>query len=186
MLELFDETTGMLLKAIHFSADKHRNQRRKDQVHSPYINHPIDVAQKLWDTGGIRDPTTLISAVLHDTLEDTVTTQAEISGFFGEQVLAVVLEVTDDKTLPKQVRKRLQIQHAPHISSQAKLVKLADKICNLSDLIFSPPRSWTFERRQRYLLWSEQVVSGLRGTNPALEETFDGFLLTGKQALNIS
>ena len=186
MVPIFNETTGLFLKAIHFSADKHRDQRRKDQSRTPYINHPIGVAQRLWDTGGVRDPTTLISAVLHDTLEDTQTTHEEISTLFGSGVLAIVLEVTDDKSLPKHVRKRLQIEHAPHISTQAKLIKLADKICNLSDLIYSHPRQWSFERRQRYLLWSEKVVSGLRGINPALEQAYDDFLAQGKQIFKIT
>jgi guanosine-3',5'-bis(diphosphate) 3'-pyrophosphohydrolase len=186
MLPIFDETTGLFLKAIHFSADKHRNQRRKDEVHSPYINHPLDVTQRLWDIGEVRDPITLISAVLHDTLEDTQTTPHEICLLFGEEVLSVVLEVTDDKSLPKQARKRLQIEHAPHISNKAKLIKLADKSCNLYDLLFSPPRLWSFERRQRYLLWTEQVVAGLRGTNPALEQTYDEIVMNGKQILKLT
>jgi len=181
----FDEATGLLLNAIHFSANKHRDQRRKDQAHSPYINHPIQVSQMLWQIGGVRDPTTLISAVLHDTLEDTATSPEEIAEMFGVEVLAVVREVSDDKSLPKSVRKRLQIEHAPHISSRAKLIKLADKICNLDDLLESPPRSWTFIRRQRYLLWTEQVVNGLRGTNAALEHQYDELLRSGKQILEI-
>lgn len=185
MLTTFDENTGLLLSAIHFSADKHRDQRRKDRTRSPYINHPIQVSQLLWQTGNVRDPVTLISAVLHDTLEDTNTTPDELANLFGAEILAVVQEVTDDKSLPKQVRKRLQIEHAPHISGRAKLVKLSDKICNLGDLLAAPPRSWPFERRQRYLLWTEQVVNGLRGTNQALEQRYDELLLNGKQILEI-
>ena len=180
-----DESTGLFLKAIHFSADRHRDQRRKDVRHSPYINHPIEVAEKLWEVGGVRDHIPLIAAILHDTLEDTETTPDEIRVLFGEKVLSVVLEVTDDKSLPSQARKQLQIEHAPHISSEAKLVKLADKICNLYDLIHSPPRLWTLGRRQNYLLWTEQVVAGLRGTNPALENHYDELLALGKHILGI-
>jgi len=186
MLSNLDESTGMFLKAIHFSAGKHRDQRRKDEVHSPYINHPIDVARRLWEIGGVRDSTTLVSAMLHDTLEDTQTNPDEIRMLFGEAVLAVVLEVSDDKSLPKQTRKRLQIEHAPHISDRAKLVKLADKSANLFDLIYSPPRAWSFERRQRYLLWTEQVVAGLCGTNLALEKNYDEILANGKQILKLT
>ncbi len=186
MIVDFDDNTGLLLSVIHFSADKHRDQRRKDQTRSPYINHPIQVSQTLWQIGVVRDPIILISAVLHDTLEDTAATPAELSALFGAEVLAVVQEVTDDKSLPKQVRKRLQIEHAPHISSKAKLIKLADKICNLGDLLHSPPKTWSFARRQRYLLWSEQVVKGLRGTNPSLEDHFDNIFNAGKQILAIS
>ena len=186
MQPIFDESTGLFLKAIHFSADKHRDQRRKDKSRSPYINHPIDVTRRLWEIGEVRDPSTLISAVLHDTLEDTQTSPQEISILFGEEVLSIVLEVTDDKSLPKQVRKRLQIEHAVHISNKAKLIKLADKSCNLFDLINSPPRLWSFERRQSYVLWTELVVAGLRGTNSALEQTYDEILKNGKQIFKLT
>jgi (p)ppGpp synthase/HD superfamily hydrolase len=186
MLPNFYESTGIFIQAIHFSAVKHRDQRRKDEARSPYINHPIDVTRRLWETGGVRDSTTLLSALLHDTLEDTQTTPQEIRVLFGEDVLTVVLEVSDDKSLPKQKRKRLQIEHAPHISDRAKLVKLADKSANLYDLLYSPPRAWSFERRQRYLLWTEQVVAGLRGTNLALEQSYDEILANGKQILKLT
>lgn len=185
MPDRFDESTGLFLKAIHFSADKHRDQRRKDLQQSPYINHPIEVAEELWEVGGVRESVPLIAAILHDTLEDTETTPDEISVLFGKKILSVVLEVTDDKSLPKQVRKQLQIEHAPHISSEAKLVKLADKICNLYDLIHSPPRMWNLARKREYLLWTEQVVAGLRGTNPALESHYDELLAEGKRILKI-
>jgi len=183
MPDYFDESTGILLKAIEFSASKHRDQRRKDQPRSPYINHPIRVAQILWEIGGVRDVATLVAAILHDTIEDTETSTDEIRGHFGEEILSLVLEVTDDKSLPKQARKRLQIEHAPRISQKAKLVKLADKICNLDDLLTSPPQRWSFERKRRYLLWTEQVVAGLRGANAALEHKYDMLLLDGKNKL---
>lgn len=180
----FEETTGFLLKAIHFSADKHRDQRRKDVPHSPYINHPVRVADLLWEAG-VRDVATLITAILHDTIEDTETSPAELRTEFGEEVLSLVLEVTDDKALPKAERKRLQIEHAPHISPKAKLVKLSDKICNLDDILHSPPADWPLERRQEYALWTEKVVAGLRGSNPALEKQYDELLAKGKQLLAI-
>ena len=186
MLPLFDESTGLLLKAIQFSASKHRDQRRKDAVQTPYINHPIEVTHRLWEIGGVRDPITLISAILHDTIEDTQTTGDEITAIFGPEILAVVMEVTDDKSLPKEERKLLQIEHADHISYKAKLVKLADKSCNLFDLIQSPPHSWDMERKQQYVLWTEQVVARLRGTNIALEDSYDEILKNGKRILNIS
>lgn len=185
MDKLFDELTGKLLNVIHFSAFKHRDQRRRDQALSPYINHPLEVARLLWEVGGVRDEATLAAALLHDTIEDTDTTSAEIRQAFGEEVLSLVLEVTDDKSLPKMRRKRLQIEHAPHISFKAKLIKLADKISNVHDLLYSPPRRWTFSRKQQYLLWTEQVVAGLRGANPALEQCYDKLLIEGKKLLNL-
>jgi len=181
----FNDSTALLLNAIRFSAYKHRDQRRKDVPRSPYINHPIDVVSTLWEIGGIHDSATLLAAVLHDTIEDTETTPDEIRDLFGEEVLSLVLEVTDDKNLPKQRRKQLQIESAPYISRKAKLIKLADKICNLRDLIQSPPHRWSLKRKQEYALWSEKVVAGLRGSNVALEEKYDAYLQEGKQALGI-
>lgn len=180
-----DNSAGNLLAAIQFAATKHRDQRRKDAAQSPYINHPIQVAQTLWDVGGVRDEATLVAAILHDTIEDTDTTPEEIRSRFGESVLTLVLEVTDDKSLPKLERKRLQIEHAPHLSTGAKLIKLGDKLSNLSDILHTPPADWALERRQEYLTWTLQVVAGLRGTNPALEQKYDETVEAGKQILNI-
>ena len=181
----FSETTGQLLEAIRFSAEKHRNQRRKDRDQTPYINHPIEVTQLLWEVGGVRDIDVLLAAVLHDTVEDTETRPEEISARFGEKVLSFVMEVTDDKSLPKSERKRLQIVNAPQKSFGAKLIKLADKSCNVRNLISMPPEDWSLERRREYLLWTEQVVAGLRGTNAALEEYYDHELTSGKSLLGI-
>ena len=181
----FSENTGLLLKAIRFSASRHRNQRRKDSVKSPYINHPIDVVQLLWEVGGVRDVDVLLAAVLHDTIEDTNTHPDELRDMFGEEVLSIVLEVTDDKSLPKLKRKHLQIETASMKSTKAKLVKLADKCCNVRDLRVLPPENWSMERRREYLLWSEKVVAGLRGTNAALEEYYDHELSIGKTLLGI-
>ena len=115
----------------------------------------------------------LIAAVLHDTLEDTKTTVAELRGKFGKKVASIVMEVTDDKNLRKSVRKRLQIEHAPHLSKRAKLVKLADKICNLRDVVSNPPTKWPLKRRRKYFDWAKSVVDGLRGVHPKLEKLFD-------------
>ncbi len=182
---MMDETTGTLLNALNFAARKHRDQRRRDQPRSPYINHLLEVTRLLWEVGGIHDAATLAAAILHDTLEDTATTPDEIRVIFGEEVLGLVQEVTDNRSLPKQRRKQLQIEHAPHISFKAKLIKLADKISNVHDLIYSPPHRWSLARKQGYLLWSEKVVAGLRGSNPALERRYDEILIEGKQRLNL-
>ncbi len=181
----FSENTGQLLEAIRFAAEKHRNQRRKDSEQSPYINHPIEVTQLLWKIGGVRNSDVLLAAILHDTVEDTDTRPEEIREHFGEGVLSLVMEVTDDKSLPKAKRKRLQIETAGHKSYGAKLIKLADKSCNVRDLVTMPPKDWSLERRQEYLLWTEKVVAGLRGTNAALEEYYDHELASGKMLLGI-
>ncbi len=162
-----------LFDALAFAAHKHRNQRRKDVEASPYINHPIALARVLAVEGGVGDADVLIAAILHDTVEDTRTTPAELKRRFGPKIAAIVMEVTDDKRLRKYVRKRLQIEHAPHLSKAAKLVKLADKICNLRDVADSPPKTWRIARRRTYFDWAKSVVDGLRGAHPRLERAFD-------------
>ncbi|KAM9494318.1 guanosine-3',5'-bis(diphosphate) 3'-pyrophosphohydrolase MESH1 [Clarias gariepinus] len=160
----------LLLDTVNFAAEKHRNQRRKDPDATPYINHPIGVARILSQEGGVTDIEVLQAALLHDTVEDTDTTFEELEATFGSKVARIVQEVTDDKTLPKQERKLLQVEHARHCSHQAKLVKLADKLYNLRDLNRCTPAGWTAERVQEYFVWAAQVVKGLRGTNDVLEE----------------
>ena len=162
-----------LLQAIAFAADKHRDQRRKDANASPYINHPIALANVLANEGGIDDEAVLVAAIMHDTIEDTDTTADELRRLFGKRITDIVLEVTDDKALEKAERKRLQVEHAPHISRRAKLVKLADKICNLRDITHSPPAKWPLKRKQAYFDWAKAVVDGLRGVHPRLERAFD-------------
>nr|XP_020445566.1 guanosine-3',5'-bis(diphosphate) 3'-pyrophosphohydrolase MESH1 isoform X1 [Monopterus albus] len=162
---------ALLLETVNFAADKHRNQRRKDPEGTPYINHPIGVARVLSHEGGITDIEVLQqAALLHDTVEDTDTTPAELEAKFGPIVARIVQEVTDDKRLPKQQRKLLQVEHAAQCSRQAKLVKLADKLYNLRDLNRCTPVGWTAERVQEYFVWASEVVKGLRGTNSVLEE----------------
>src|SRR3990172_294271 len=124
---------GVVLAAMEFAARKHKDQRRKDKDASPYINHPIALANVLWTEGEVRDPEVIAAALLHDTLEDTETTYEELRGQFGAMVDDMVAEVTDTKWLDKKVRKRLQVTKAAKSSRGAKLVKLADKICNLRD-----------------------------------------------------
>jgi GTP diphosphokinase / guanosine-3',5'-bis(diphosphate) 3'-diphosphatase len=166
-------TPAELIDAIAFAAHKHRDQRRKDAHASPYINHPIALARVLAVEGGVDDRLALLGALLHDTIEDTETTADEIAAQFGAEVAAVVLEMTDDKRLPKAERKAAQVAHAPHISRPAQLVKLADKTCNLRDVAASPPVGWDLARRRDYFDWARQVVEGVRGAHPALEAVFD-------------
>jgi GTP diphosphokinase / guanosine-3',5'-bis(diphosphate) 3'-diphosphatase len=167
------DRTGDVLHALQFAAFKHRDQRRKDHAASPYINHPIALANVLWHEGGVREPRVLCAALLHDTVEDTETSAEELQKVFGRAIARVVLEVTDDKLLPKAERKRRQVDHAPHLSRAAKLVKLADKICNLRDIAASPPATWSLRRRRQYFDWAKNVVDGLRGVNRRLEAAFD-------------
>jgi len=165
--------SNCLLKAANFAANKHKLQKRKDKEQTPYINHPLGVAWSLSKEGGVKDVDVLQAAMLHDTVEDTNTTFEELEKKFGGKVASIVKEVTDDKSLPKDERKKLQVAHAPHITKQAKHVKLADKLYNLRDLIRSAPPGWDAKRTQGYFAWAYEVTKGLRGTNIGLEEKLD-------------
>ena len=162
----------LLLKAAHFAAEKHKNQRRKDAQATPYINHPLTLAYILSNEAGITDPTTLVAAVLHDTIEDTETTEAELEHHFGLDVAGIVKELTDDKTLPKLERKMLQIKNGPKKSYKEKLVKFADKIANLRDIATHPPQDWSLARQQEYFDWAMEVIKAMGETHSSLELLF--------------
>lgn len=163
----------VIIKATAFAAAKHRRQRRKDAEASPYINHPIELVDVLVNEAEVDDAIVLTAALLHDTIEDTATTPQELEAVFGAETTGVVLEVTDDTSLPRAERKRAQVEHAPALSRAAKLVKLADKICNLRDMNAFPPKDWPLERRREYFEWAKQVIDGLRGAHAQLEALFD-------------
>jgi (p)ppGpp synthase/HD superfamily hydrolase len=173
---------SLIFSALRFAAERHREQKRKDDK-TPYINHPIEVAETLVSAGGVSDVITIVAAILHDTVEDTATTREELQELFGDDVTKVVLECTDDKSLPKEERKRLQVEHAPHKSPRAKLVKIADKTSNITDITRIPPPSWSLERKVKYLDWAEQVVQGLRGQNKELDAFFDRRLREARDAV---
>jgi len=168
-----EEDLKRLLKALAFAAHKHRDQRRKDVESSPYINHPIALANILCNEGHVTDTNVICAALLHDTVEDTDTTPEELEREFGGEIRAIVMDVTDDKTLEKAERKQRQIEHAAHISEQAKLVKLADKISNLRDVASNPPTDWDLRRRQGYFEWAKAVIDRLRGVHGPMEALFD-------------
>jgi GTP diphosphokinase / guanosine-3',5'-bis(diphosphate) 3'-diphosphatase len=176
MTENLHKVIPLLFKALAFSAKKHTKQRRKDLDQSPYINHPIALANIL-SKRGIVDGNVLCAAILHDTIEDTETTEKELVEEFGKKITSIVLEVTDDKNLEKSVRKQKQIEHAATISHEAKLVKLADKIANLTDILDSPPSDWPMERKNEYFQWAKAVVNNLRGTHSGLEKDFDNLVM---------
>jgi len=161
-----------LLRALVFAAKKHRYQRRKGGDQVPYINHPIEVAELLARVGRVDDTATLAAAILHDTIEDTDATPEELDAHFGEEILELVQEVSDDKRLPKQERKRLQIELAHTRSPRARHIMLADKICNIKDMCHSPLPGWSTERTIQYFHWAHAVGSEIQGTNAPLEALF--------------
>jgi guanosine-3',5'-bis(diphosphate) 3'-pyrophosphohydrolase len=160
-----------VLQAAAFAAEKHRTQRRKD-IETPFINHPIQLAYILVKAD-VEDPTILAAALLHDTIEDTDTTLDEIEIVFGYEIASIVAECSDDKQLSKLQRKQAQIDHAADLSHGAKLVKLADKISNVSDIEGAPPAGWSIERKREYFDWAKAVVDRIRGTHAGLEARFD-------------
>jgi guanosine-3',5'-bis(diphosphate) 3'-pyrophosphohydrolase len=170
------EYISMVLGATRFAADKHKSQRVKGAEASPYVNHLIEMGELLWRVGEVRDRDCIVAALLNDTLEDTDTTPEELEELFGRRVRLLVEEVTDDKSLPPERRKQLQVICAATLSSTAKQLRLADKSLNVAQVAFAPAVEWSLERRCEYLRWSELVVSGLRDCNDKLEANFDAVL----------
>lgn len=175
-----------LLEAISFAATKHKDHRRKGANAEPYINHTIAVAKLLTDVAIVYDVDILQAAILHDTIEDTETTKEELFMKFGTEVTDYVIEMTDDKLLPKAERKRLQIVNAPHKSTGAKQIKLCDKICNITDVMNNPPTHWSFERRKEYFDWAEQVVTALDCENSVLVRLFEERIREAKKKMEVS
>jgi guanosine-3',5'-bis(diphosphate) 3'-pyrophosphohydrolase len=165
--------TSLVLRAAHFAAVKHLYQRRKGVSAKPYITHPIEVAMILATIGGVSDAAVLAAALLHDTVEDTDTTLEDIEREFGSEVRSLVAEVTDDKTLDSLTRKRLQVENASLLSTRAKLIKLADKLCNARDVSFDSPPNWSLQRCLQYVEWTKRVIDGCRGVNAPLEQLYD-------------
>jgi len=177
-----EEVLGVT-RALAFAARKHAGQRRKGAAAEPYVNHLAEVALLLAEATSGQDAPTVMAGLLHDTLEDTATTAAELEREFGVQVAAVVVEVTDDRTLPRAERKRLQVENAGRKSDRAKMVKIADKTSNLRSILESPPLGWDLGRRREYFEWSKRVVDGCRGVSPRLEQWFDAAYAAGLSAL---
>lgn len=171
-----------LSKAIVFAAQCHSGQYRKDGK-TPYINHPLEVMNLV--VTHVENPSTdmLIAAVLHDVVEDTNVTPAEIKHMFGPTVQRLVVELTDDKTLSKDERKRLQLQEVHSLSPEGKLLRLCDKICNVYDILYAPPGDWDVQRRLDYIKWSNAVVDRIRGTHKVLEQRFDELYAAGMKLL---
>ena len=170
------------LKALKWASELHRLQRRKGSAESvpgkcprliPYVNHLIAVVEILGRVGGVEDEDILIAGLLHDAIEDTEVTEADIYAAFGPRVGRIVGEVSDDRSLDQMDRKAAQVAHAAALSREAQLVKLADKIHNCSDLMTHPPEGWSPQRISDYRKWSCDVVDGLRGGNEPMEQLFD-------------
>jgi guanosine-3',5'-bis(diphosphate) 3'-pyrophosphohydrolase len=174
---------AMVMKAADFAARRHSGQVRKGAAREPYLNHLAEVAALLAETMEEPDAWLVAAGWLHDTIEDTATEREELAEQFGEKIAALVSEVTDDKSLPKAARKRLQIETAAQKSPRARALKIADKISNIRSLIVSPPDHWERERLIDYVDWSEKVVAGCRGVNSRLDQLFDQTVAEARKAL---
>jgi guanosine-3',5'-bis(diphosphate) 3'-pyrophosphohydrolase len=161
------------MAAAKFAAEKHAQQKRKGEKGEPYFNHLLEVAELIAASSPNLDRDLVMAAFLHDTVEDTGVTLQELEEHFGQDVAALVAEVTDDKSLAKETRKQLQVQTAHKKSARAQTLKLADKISNLRSIIVSPPVGWNLERKRQYFEWARQVVSGIPSPNPFLKAEFD-------------
>ena len=162
-----------ILSAAHYAAEKHANQKRKGAAGEPYLNHLIEVAYLDSTALSESDANIAAAALLHDVIEDAGVTAAELTERFGQDVTDLGLEVTDDKSLPKEERKRLQIVHASKLSIRAQTIKLADKISNLRSILSSPPANWDYERKKQYFEWGKRVVDGLTSPNPIIKAEFE-------------
>lgn len=165
-----------ILQAAEFAAERHQKQTRHNVQKTPYIIHPLHVARHLLMTGHVYDADILMAALLHDTVEDTDTSLDELRGHFGYRVQQLVQELSDDKSLPKEERKHLQIQNAAKKSLEAALITLADKLSNLSDMLENPPVGWDLERISNYFLWAQEVVRNLPPVNPFLLNAVDDII----------
>ncbi len=160
-------------RALDFAARKHAGQRRKGLKAEPYINHLTEVALLLAEASGGADPELVMAGLLHDTIEDTETSRAELAGAFGEDVASLVAEVTDDTSLPRDERKRRQVETAPGKTTRARMIKLADKIANLHSISESPPMGWSERKKREYVAWAREVAAACGRTNEWLEGRFE-------------
>ena len=163
----------LIARALDFAARKHVNQRRKGLAEEPYFNHLAEVARLLAETTDGEDTNLIVAGLLHDSIEDQGVLHEDLVAAFNQDIADLAREGTDDKSLEKAERKRLQVEHAPHKSDRAKMLKIADKTTNLRALTQSPPPDWEPERRRAYFTWARDVVAGCRGVNARLEAAFD-------------
>lgn len=178
------DVPGVYFKALEFAAHKHRAQKRKGPKGIPYINHPIEVSNMIASALQNASPELLISAILHDTIEDTDTNEEEIERLFGARVLNIVREVSDDMRLPSKQRKLLQVKHARELSTEARAIKIADKTCNIRDML-QTKYFWTKVIKIEYINWAIEVVEQISDSHPPLEELFINAIRDAEKMLHV-
>ena len=172
-----------LIRALQYAAEHHRLQRRKGYRKLPYINHLIKVVYHLMAKGEEKDQDLLMAAALHDIVEDTEVNQHDLEKRFGKKVADIVMELSDNMGLPYLRRKNLQVKNAKSLSNEAKKIRIADKTCNIRDII-NYPLSWTPKRKLEYIHFAEKVVDEIRGVSPKLEIAFDSIVEEAKEKIN--
>ena len=175
-----------VMRAADAAARWHVNQRRKGAAQEPYVTHLLEVAALVAEATAGTDPNLIVAALLHDAIEDQGIIREEIATQFNDDVADLVVEVTDNKKLPKAERKQLQIKTAPKLTPRAKILKIADKISNLRSVTTSPPADWPAQRRADYVIWTTNVVRGLRGASDLLEQAFDRAAADAERAIPLA
>ena len=173
----------LVSEAAELAARRHNGMARKGRGSEPYVNHLAEVANLLSTATEGGDAELVAAGWLHDTIEDTETTREELARKFSERVASLVVECTDDMSLPKSERRRLQVVNAPHKSAGAKLIKIADKISNIRARILPDPSADERSDLADYTAWAEQVVAGCRGGNAWLDKTFDEAVAKARSTL---
>lgn len=162
--------TRRVFAALSFAAQRHRDAPRPGA--DPCLAHPIAVADAIVSIGGVTDAVVLCAALLHDVVNNTETPPQLLMDRFGREIADVVLDISDDRSLPEVQRRRVQVAYAPNLSGRARLVRLADMLCRLRRLA-AVPRA----ERAAEVAWVAQMVAGLGGMNTALETAADAALL---------
>lgn len=173
----------LISEAAELAARRHNGMARKGRGSEPYINHLAEVANLLARVTDGADPELVAAGWLHDAIEDTETTRAELAEKFSSRVADLVVEVTDDMSLPKPVRRQKQIEDAPHKSPDAKLIKTADKVSNIRARILANASAAERDDLIDYVGWAEKVVAGCRGCNVILDQTFDDTVRLARSTL---
>jgi guanosine-3',5'-bis(diphosphate) 3'-pyrophosphohydrolase len=173
----------LVSEAAELAAHRHAGMARKGRGNEPYFNHLAEVANLLAFATDGADAELVATGWLHDTIEDADITREELAKKFGERVAALVVEVTDNMSLPKDQRRQKQIEDAPHKSPAAKLIKIADKISNIRARIVREPSKEERDDLADYVAWAEKVVAGCRGINAALDAKFDETIKAAKSVL---
>src|ERR1700760_2396454 len=173
----------LVSEAAEFAARRHNGMARKGRGSEPYINHLAEVANLLSSATEGADAELVAAGWLHDAIEDTETTREELAERFSERVASLVVECTDDMSLPKAERRRRQVVDGPHKSSSAKLIKIADKISNIGARVHRDPTADERDDLVDYTDWAEQVVRGCRGGNAWLDTKFDQTIAMARSTL---